>query len=205
VNDELRQSGRCIAVVGEGFPAGDLGLRRDAFGNFEYSNSKTSVAQAVVNYLNKVGLATRGDARLNVPGSDQRHNMLCASTVDLEEAFKVGQEAVSIALRDGSGAMATIHRDPGPGYHARYDKAPLELVANSVRPFPPSWIAANHRDVTDVFVRYARPLIGDDWPHVPLVDGRQRFARLRPVFATQQLVPYTPQDLRARGLTTNEL
>jgi 6-phosphofructokinase len=196
VNDELKRSGRCIAVVGEGFSAGDLGLRRDAFGNFEYSNSKTSVAQAVVNYLNEAGLAARGDARLNVPGSDQRHSMICASTVDLEEAYKVAQKSVSIALESGSGYMATIHREPGLPYHVRYDKVPLSLVANSVRPFPPAWIAPNGRDVTDDFVRYARPLIGDNWPTVPLIDGRQRFARLAPIFAPQQLTPYIPQALR---------
>jgi ATP-dependent phosphofructokinase / diphosphate-dependent phosphofructokinase len=196
VNEELRRNGRCILVVGEGFPAGDLGLRRDAFGNFEYSNSKTSVAQAVVNYLNQAGLAARGDARLNVPGSDQRHNMICASTVDLEEAYKVAHKAVSIAVDDGSGYMATIHREPGRSYHVCYDKVPLAQVANSVRPFPSTWIAPNRRDVTDEFVRYARPLIGDSWPTVPLIDGRQRFARLEPIFAPQQLVCYTPQELR---------
>jgi 6-phosphofructokinase len=197
VNDELRRSGRCIAVVGEGFPAGDLGLRRDAFGNFEYSNSRTSVARAVVNYLNDVGLATRGDARLNIPASDQRHNIICASTVDLEEAYQVAQKAVSIAAHDGSGYMGTIHREPGLSYRVRYDKAPLALVANSVRPFPPAWIAPNRRDVTDDFVCYARPLIGDSWPTVPLIDGRQRFARLEPLFVSQQLAPYIPQALRA--------
>jgi 6-phosphofructokinase len=202
VNDELRRSGRCIVVVGEGFPAGDLGLRRDAFGNFEYSNSSTSVAQAVVNHLNEVGLAARGDARLNIPGSDQRHNLMAASTVDLEEAYFVGQKAVSIAASEGSGAMASIHREPGLHYRVRYGKAPLDLVANSVRPFPQAWIAANRRDVTDDFIRYARPLIGDGWPRVPLVNGRQRFARLRSEFAPRRLAPYAPQDLR-RPLTVN--
>jgi 6-phosphofructokinase 1 len=197
VNDELRRNGRCIAVVGEGFPAGDLGLRRDAFDNFEYSNSKTSVAQAVVNYLNEAGLAARGDARLNVPGSDQRHNMICASTVDLEEAYEVAQKAVSIAIDHGSGFMATIHRAPGLPYHVRFDKAPLALVANTTRPFPPAWIAPNRRDVTDDFVHYARPLIGESWPTVPLIDGRQRFARLKPLFAPQHLPPYTPQTVRS--------
>jgi 6-phosphofructokinase 1 len=51
--------------------------------------------------------------------------------------------------------------------------------------------------VTDGFVRYARPLIGDAWPTIPLVDGRQRFARLRPTFAEKTLSPYTPQASRA--------
>jgi 6-phosphofructokinase 1 len=45
-------------------------------------------------------------------------------------------------------------------------------------------------------VRYARPLIGDDWPAIPLVDGRQRFARLQPIFAEKKLPEYVPQAYR---------
>jgi hypothetical protein len=123
--------------------------------------------------------------------------MIYASTVDLEEAYRVGQKAVLIALEDGSGYMATILRRPGSIYSVYYDKVPLEQVANSERPFPPAWIAPNRMDVTDDFVRYARPLIGDDWPSVPLVDGRQRFARLRPIFAEKKLPAYVPQAHRS--------
>ena len=60
---------------------------------------------------------------------------------------------------------------------------PLEDVANSERSFPEKWIAPNRIDVTDEFVDYARPLIGEDWVSVPMVNGRQRFARLTPTFA----------------------
>jgi len=157
-----------------------------------------NVERIVVNYLNDVGLAARGAARGNVPGTDQRHNMIYASTVDLEEAYRVGQKAVVVALEDGSGHMATILREPGPLYNVRYDKVPLELVANSERSFPEAWIGPSRLDVTDDFVHYARPLIGDDWPSIPLVGGRQRFARLRPIFAEKTLPPYIPQAHRNR-------
>ena len=53
--------------------------------------------------------------------------------------------------------------------------------------------APDGTDVTDEFVRYARPLIGDDWPSLPLVDGRLRLARLQPLFAGQKLPQYVPQ------------
>jgi 6-phosphofructokinase 1 len=69
-------------------------------------------------------------------------------------------------------------------------------VANSERTFPEGWITPSRTDVTDEFVHYARPLIGDDWPAVPLVDGRQRFARLKPVFAGRVLPEYVPQAHR---------
>ena len=197
VNDMLRERGRCIVVVSEGFPVGDIGERRDAFGHVMFSSSLMTVEQIVVNYLNEVGLAARGAARGNVPGTDQRDSIIYASTVDLEEAYKVGQKAVQIAVEEGSGYMATILRDPGPIYHVHYDKVPLEVVANSERAFPEAWIAPSRTDVTDDFVRYARPLIGDDWPSVPLAGGLQRFARLKPIFAEKKLPPYVPQAYRA--------
>ena len=122
--------------------------------------------------------------------------MIYASTVDLDEAYKVGQNAVVIALEDGGGYMSTILRKPGLIYGVDYDKVALELVANSEREFPKSWLAESRIDVTDDFVRYARPLIGEDWVSVPMVDGRQRFARLAPNVADQKLAPYVPQEHR---------
>jgi 6-phosphofructokinase 1 len=196
VNDRVRDCGRCLVVLSEGFPVGDLGELKDAFGHTTFSSSKTTVERAVVNYLNGRGLPARGAARGNVPGTDQRHNMIYASTVDLEEAYRVGQKAAQIAVEDGSGYMSTILREPGPIYTVRYDKVPLELVANSERTFPESWIGEDRLDVTVDFVRYARPLIGDGWPTIPLVDGRQRFARLVPVFAEKRLPAYVPQAAR---------
>ena len=196
VNDELKRSNRCILVVSEGFDVGDIGARKDSFGHTMFSASGTTVEQIVVNYLNEVGLAARGSARGNVPGTDQRHNMIYASTVDMQEAYKVGQKAASIAAEEGSGYMATILREPGPIYCVRYDKVPLEAVANSERSFPEEWIASSGTDVTDDFVRYARPLIGEDWPSIPLVAGLQRFARLKPLFADKRLAPYTPWAFR---------
>ncbi len=196
VNDELKRSKRCIVVVSEGFDVGSIGERRDAFGHVQFSSSETTVEQVVVNYLNKVGLAARGAARGNIPGTDQRHNMIYASTVDMEEAYKLGQKAVQIAVEDGSGYMSTLLREPGPIYRVRYDKVPLELVANSERKFPRQWIAENRIDVTDEFIAYARPLIGDNWPTIPLVNGLQRFARLERIMADQKLPAYVPQAYR---------
>jgi 6-phosphofructokinase 1 len=196
VNDMLRDRGRCLLVVSEGFPVGDLGELRDSFGHTQFSSSKLTVERAVVNYLNDVGLAARGAARGNVPGTDQRHSMIYASTVDLEEAYRVGQKAAQIAADEGSGYMSTILREPGLIYNVRYDKVPLELVANSERSLPDNWIAANRLDVTDDFVHYAQPLIGDSWPTIPLIAGRQRLARLEAIFAEQTLPTYEPQAWR---------
>jgi len=199
VNDELKRSGRCLVVVSEGFDVGDIGELKDAFGHTTFSSSLFTAQQMVVNHLNQAGLRARGSARGQTPGTDQRDTIIYASTVDLEEAYKIGQNAVVIAVEHGSGYMSTLLRRPGLIYAVDYDKAPLEAVANSERKFPEKWIAASRVDVTDEFVRYARPLIGEDWPSVPLVNGRQRFARLRPLFAEKKLPPYVPQAYLGSG------
>jgi 6-phosphofructokinase 1 len=193
VNDSLKKHGRLIVVVSEGLQLGDIGERRDSFGHVQFSSSEITVAQMVVNALNKNGLPVKGAARGNVPGTDQRHNMIYASTVDLDEAYRVGQKAAYLAAAGESGYMATILREPGPIYNVRYDKVPLEKVANSERTFPPAWITPDGTDVTDDFVRYAQPLLGNDWPTVPLVAGRVRMARFEPKFAAQKLAKYVPQ------------
>ena len=197
VNDTLKARGRALVVVSEGFDVGDLGERKDAFGHTTFSSSETTVAQVVVNHLNRMGLACRGLARGNVPGTDQRNSIVHASTVDLEEAYLVGCQAVSIAVEHGSGFMATILRDAGSDYRVRFDKVALQAVANSERCFPEKWIAPSRTDVTDDFVAYARPLIGNDWPSVPLVGGLQRFARLEPLYSDRKLATYVPQGYRS--------
>ena len=92
--------------------------------------------------------------------------------------------------------MGPILREPGEVYAARFDKAPLEKVANSERFFPQDWIAESRYDVTDDFLRYAQPLIGEHWPSIPLVGGLQRFARFEKIFADKKLDDYVPQGYR---------
>ena len=41
------------------------------------------------------------------------------------------------------------------------------------------------------FLHMSDPLIGEDWPSVPMINGRQRFARLEMKFAGKKLAEYT--------------
>lgn len=196
INDQLKRDGRCVVVVSEGFDVGELGEVKDSFGHAQFSASKLTVAQKVVNLLNDRGLATRGSARGQVPGCDQRDTCTYASIVDLDEAYRVGQKAAEIAAAGENGWMSTLLRKPGLIYSVEYDKVPLELVANSERTFPAEWIAPNKIDVTDDFLAYATPLIGEDWASVPVINGRQRFTRFAPRFADKKLPAYELQAAR---------
>jgi len=193
VNDELKRSGRCIVALSEGFDVGDIGAAQDAFGHVEFDASATTAQQVVVAYLNDRGLAARGYARGQVSGTDQRSTSAFASTVDLDEAYQVGRHAVNIACQDGNGWMSTILRVPGRKYAVRFDKVPLEQVANSERMFPKAWLRPGKTDVTDDFLRYAQPLIGTKWVRIPLEKGIQRFARFRPIFAEKCCPAYEPE------------
>jgi len=197
VNRQLAKAGRCIVVVGEGFDVGSVGERHDGFGHIEYGASRTTAAQEVVNYLNEKGLAVRGTATGQIPGVIQRGVSMSASTVDIDEAYRVGAKAVEIAFADGTGWMATILRKPGKAYEAYFDKVLLEKVANSVRFMPKAWIAKDGLDVTDDFIRYAMPLIGTEWPALALEGGLQRFARFDLSFVERKLPTYTPVRFRS--------
>jgi 6-phosphofructokinase 1 len=96
-------------------------------------------------------------------------------------------------MNEGNGWMATILREPGIIYNVNYDKVPLEKVALSERTFPSNWITDNKIDVTDEFLAYVRPLIGEDWVSIPIINGRQRFTRFKPVFADKKLKGYVPE------------
>ena len=63
-------------------------------------------------------------------------------------------------------------------------------MANSEKHFPASWISSYKLDVTDDYVKYARPLRGDGWVSVAMVDGIMRLAKFKPIFAEKKLEDY---------------
>lgn len=192
VDSELIRSGRCIVVVPESFMTDPKSQLRDGFGHVEYGASKTTAMQEVVNALNENGFPVRGQATGQVPGVIQRGVSLHASVVDREEAYTLGRKSVEFALSGINGRMATILRNSDEPYSVRYEHVSLSVVANRVRYLPKEWIAPSGIDVTDEFIRYAKPLIGDSMPEIELENGLQRFARIKPIFIEKKLPDYTP-------------
>ena len=116
--------------------------------------------------------------------------------MDLDEAERVGRHAVEIALTEGTGHMATIKRDPGGVYSVSFGRASLAEMAGPERRFPETWIAKSGYDVTDDFIGYARPLIGDANPRIPFENGLPRFARLKRRVVEKRCADYVPQAYR---------
>lgn len=196
VSDKLKQHGRCIVIVNAGQefePSGG----KDAFGHPDglTINGRTQ-GLAVTAYLTSKNLSKYGPALCNGWGIEQRMVSALASKVDREEAFLVARHAVEIALKEGTGWMSTIERKQGDTYQAYYDKVALTVIANSVREVPNNWITEDGFDVTEDFVKYAKPLIGDEWADVPLEGGIQRFARFNKVFVEKKCKDYVPMAYR---------
>ena len=141
VSDQLRKDGRCIVVVSEGFDVGELGETKDSFGHTQFSASKTTAAQQVVTMLNQKGLPVPGTARGQVSGTDQRDTCTYASIVDLDEAYKVGQQAALIAESGENGWMATILRESLRTLYSFLclNRQPVQSKTHAVTPspFPP--------------------------------------------------------------------
>ena len=199
VNNVLRDAGRCMVVLTEGANLGDVGVLRDSFGHAQFSASERTAGQLLINHLNgtdrkdlkgraQTRLCVPGIARLDVAGTLQRRDIGTVSSVDLRESYEVGANAARLALAGETGYMSTIIREPGDAYAVRYDKVELDVVANAERKFPAQWIAPNRVDVTEGYVTWATPLLGDPLP---------RFSRFTPKYAASAgLPPYTPQAAR---------
>jgi ATP-dependent phosphofructokinase / diphosphate-dependent phosphofructokinase len=153
-----RRLGWCVVVLCENQPIGDLGEPRwiDAFGHPYYDSPAQTLAQRITAAL---GVRTRFDK----PGTIQRMATAYVSSVDRNEAELVGRAAVRELLEGASGVMVTLEREPGP-YSVTTGTVPLEVVANQQKRLPDTFINAQGNGLTDEFVAYAQPLLGDPLP-----------------------------------------
>lgn len=80
-----------------------------------------------------------------------------SSKTDIEESFKIGKFAVKFALRGISGEMMIYKRKDTDDYKTEISSMNINEIANKEKMLPKSFITKN--DVTDEFIKYARPLI----------------------------------------------
>jgi 6-phosphofructokinase 1 len=90
--------------------------------------------------------------------------MAYASSTDLEEAYLAGRMAVKYALQGESDCMVTLIREPGDSYRCCTGLAPLAKVAKALKTLPDEYINLEGNFVTEAFLEYARPLIGEPLP-----------------------------------------
>jgi 6-phosphofructokinase 1 len=163
----LKQKNNIMVAVSEGihddkgtficeYAAADKAV--DAFGHKQMGGTAT--------YLCSVCEETFGCKTRAIELSTlQRCAAHLASQTDVDEAFASGAKAVEAALSGRTALMATLNRASQDPYRCEIGLADVHYISNVERLVPREWITEDGSDVTEDFVRYARPLIqGESWP-----------------------------------------
>ena len=186
VEKVLKEHGYCFVAVSEGIvdKAGELVAKigpevfvhTDSFGHVQLGGAGQVLANLV---REKFSVKVR-PIELNIMQRCASHT---ASQTDVDEAFRIGVEAVESAINGKSGYMAAFERIPGNPYRCEVRFVDLKEVANKEQKVPDIWINARGNGLTDGFVEYCRPLIRGNVSVGYDADGLPRFARLKRVLA----------------------
>jgi 6-phosphofructokinase 1 len=170
VERSVKNHGFAYMVVGEGVlwtderPVSD-GSGTDGFSNVEFGAYGGGGAAISLHRLITSELGYRGE--FQIPESMAMAADDRVVDRDRAEAREAGREAVRLAAGGVTGVMVALGAKP-----LELGTAPLSSVAINAKPMPSEMVRP--ADVTDVFLEYARDLIGplptyvdvvDDWQH----------------------------------------
>ncbi len=164
VNETIERFGWCHIVIGEGTAWDDgtpvsASTAKDGFSNIEFGAMGGSSAALNLHSLIHGRTGCRGEFQIteSLP--------MCAIDraveIDQHEAYQCGATAVSLAREENSGVMVSMNRVSSEPYEITYSTVSLEEVAVRAKPMPGEFINIEGNYVTDEFIRYARPLVGD--------------------------------------------
>ena len=122
-----------------------------------YGDVSSHLANLVVK---KLGIKARSEK----PGLCGRASVALQSSVDREEARQAGIEALKSAVEGHSGVMVGFERVPGTVYQMKTRLVPIKEVMLYERKMPDSFINERGNDVTQEFVDWCRPQIGEPLP-----------------------------------------
>jgi len=156
--------GRCIVAASEGIVDAKgkaiaeqfTGGEKDAHNNIQLSGTG-ALGDLLSSWVKAETDIKR--VRADTLGYLQRSFLGCVSEVDQFEAREVGEKAAQYAIwhnRDGSVAIRRVG-----DYAVSYFLAKLQDVAREAVEMPAKFINKAGNGVTEAFIRYARPLIGE--------------------------------------------
>lgn len=158
---ELKQHQNVIIAVSEGIHDKDgkylssASATEDKFGHAQLSGAGKYLEYLVKEQL---GIKVRS-VEINVLQRCAGH---LTSLTDLDEAFLLGQKAVSLTEQGNSGFMTTLIRTGDDPYTCEAGSAPVSAIANKARKVPRNWINAEGNDVTQDMISYLTPLIAGE-------------------------------------------
>ncbi len=84
-----------------------------------------------------------------------------AVKLDFDEAYMCGRAAVKLAKENETGVMVTLEREGTQKYKCKTGTIPLMDVAVKAKPMPDEFINKEGNFVTEAFLKYLIPLIGE--------------------------------------------
>jgi len=116
----------------------------------------------------------------------QRAARHIASKTDVEQAYRLGEAAVQLALQGKNAVMPTIERVSNKPYKWRIGVTALKDVANKEKMMPRDFISADGFSITAKCRAYLQPLIqGEAYP--PYKNGLPDYVRLKNVAVPKRL------------------
>lgn len=161
----MHKHGRCVVAVSEGIRGADgraiaesFSTETDAHGNVQLTSGALgeNLAAVIRERLNIKRV------RADTFGFIQRCFVGIASETDAREAREVGEMAVKAATegRYRSGTIAIKRKDQDE-YGVEYVVEALANVAKHTRELPDAYLTAEGNNVTEAFLKYARPIVGE--------------------------------------------
>ena len=112
--------------------------------------------------IQKLGYKARGEK----PGLLGRASIGLQSPVDREEAIRAGREACKAALAGESGKMVAFCRTSDDPYQMETFLADIQEVMMYEKKMPDAFINEEGNGVTQEFIQWCRPLIGEELPQM---------------------------------------
>ena len=179
VDAVYKKLGRCVVAVSEGICDGDgetwakklaEQAETDAHGNIQLSGTG-----ALADFLagEVKGKLKIGRVRADTFGYLQRSYPGIQSPVDVREARWCGRHAVQFAMEEDNGSVAMNRTGNGKDYAVELFRTELKNVAEHARPMPDEFINEEGNGVTEAFIEYAMPLVGE-LPKTEYLGGRPR-------------------------------
>ncbi|MHC4677611.1 MAG: 6-phosphofructokinase [Planctomycetota bacterium] len=167
VQGVLKKLGRCVVAVSEGICDADgvtwakklaEQAEVDAHGNIQLSGTGALADFLAGEVRSKLDVKR---VRADTFGYLQRSFPGIQSAVDVDEARRCGREAVKLAMEHDNGSVAIRRTGNGANYAVELFRAELSSVAEKTKSMPDEFINTEGNGVTDAFVEYAMPLVGE--------------------------------------------
>ena len=158
---------RCVIAVSEGMSDVDgktwaeklaENAERDAHGNVQLSGTG-----ALADFLSGKVKENMGVKRVRADtfGYLQRSFAGFQSETDVDEARRCGRQAVLYSMKEDNGSVAMKRTGNGKDYAVELFRTNLSNVAEHTKSVPDEFINADGNGMTDAFVEYAEPLVGE--------------------------------------------